>query len=408
MNRKMNDDNWWKAIRTTVESDATPAVDDLWDVISPAVESALRRRRIGKVVLRTTLLGAAAALAVALLLPHRTAETHSSVLAKTALSEPVVKEIMPETASEDDVRTVPSKLVNVASKPVNVPAKPADAPSNSVNVLVPQSESHSDQYASASVEPQSTETSHLYLALDDAEPVRRRGRVRVSLSGSRESSGNNVTNVITEYSKICLSQGDNAVAVTSVATRQYISSDNYLQCQSEWTEAVRQDEMSISNKSELSSYRHLPPVTAKLAVSVDLTESLSVETGLSYTFLKSVITKRNDSYVEQLHFIGVPLSLRANVICGDRSSFYLSAGGQVDKCVKADFGYGNEPVAPLFWSATALLGYQYSLSSVVGLFVEAGGAFHFKNDYPRVTLYTDHPLQSSLQAGLRFELTNTK
>lgn len=155
------------------------------------------------------------------------------------------------------------------------------------------------------------------------------------------------------------------------------------------------------------SYRHLPPVTSKLALSFDLSDRWSVESGAVYSFLASEVSAKVGSATsdwQKLHFVGIPLTLRVEVLKMDRSSLYAAIGGQADKCIKATGVLYGKPFDRLYWSTNINVGYQFSLNPHIGIFIESGVAYHFDNGSEVHTVYTERPLQSSLQAGLRMNL----
>ena len=75
----------------------------------------------------------------------------------------------------------------------------------------------------------------------------------------------------------------------------------------------------------------------------------------------------------------------------------------MEKCVSAKINGNPFNLKPLFWSANCGAGYQVGIARGLGLFLEAGGSYHFRNSAFSYTIYNDNPLQFSLQAGLRIQ-----
>ena len=65
---------------------------------------------------------------------------------------------------------------------------------------------------------------------------------------------------------------------------------------------------------------------------------------------------------------------------------------------------GRIMVEPLQWSVGAYVGAQYSFNRLVGLYVEPGAAYYFRNGSPVNCIYSDRPFNFSLRRGLRFSL----
>lgn len=87
----------------------------------------------------------------------------------------------------------------------------------------------------------------------------------------------------------------------------------------------------------------------------------------------------------------------------------------MEKCVggnvSTDYIYSNDirdsqrerlMVKPLQWSVTALAGVQFSLSPLIGIYLEPGAIYYFDNGSDIETVYSDRPLNFNLNLGIRF------
>jgi len=161
-----------------------------------------------------------------------------------------------------------------------------------------------------------------------------------------------------------------------------------------------------------TSYR--APLSFGLSVSRDLTNRLTVESGLIYTYLRTDFTDRQLSRNAklELHYIGLPLNVQYRIV-GDRTdrfSIYLSAGGTIEKGLysrytKTTAGGGRDRIGThidgLQFSISAAPGLEYRLARQTGLFVEPRFGYYFKNDQP-TSVRTQHPLAFGINAGLRY------
>lgn len=178
---------------------------------------------------------------------------------------------------------------------------------------------------------------------------------------------------------------------------------------------------SNSNNEISSNVKNWQPIQIGVSVAYSFTDRLSIESGLTYSCLISDLSSGtplgNYDIRQTLHYIGLPLALRYDFLKIKGFSLYASAGGQMEKCVagktrtdyfvdgkKVSSENGRIMVEPLQWSVNAYVGAQYSFNRLVGLYVEPGAAYYFRNGSPVNCIYSERPFNFSLRAGLRFSL----
>lgn len=182
------------------------------------------------------------------------------------------------------------------------------------------------------------------------------------------------------------------------------------------------DVMKSNSSNEISStVKNWQPIQVGVSVAYSFTDRLSIESGLTYSCLVSDLSSGTPSgnydIRQTLHYIGLPLALRYDFLKIKGFSLYASAGGQMEKCVagktrtdyfvdgkKVSSENGRIMVEPLQWSVNAYVGAQYSFNRLVGLYVEPGAAYYFRNGSPVNCIYSERPFNFSLRAGLRFSL----
>ena len=155
------------------------------------------------------------------------------------------------------------------------------------------------------------------------------------------------------------------------------------------------------------------PLSLGLQVELPLSGPISVATGLTYSYLVSqydilVDKVRYEGAYNQLHYVGIPLSLNWHFVETPSFGFYASAGGAVEKCVSQRYIYGHEQpkyekVAGLQWSARVGLGAEYWVAPRVGLYFDPSLVYFFDNHQP-LSIRTQQPLQARFEVGLRFKL----
>ena len=182
------------------------------------------------------------------------------------------------------------------------------------------------------------------------------------------------------------------------------------------------DVMQSNSSNEISStVKNWQPIQVGVSVAYSFTDRLSIESGLTYSCLVSDLSSGTPSgnydIRQTLHYIGLPLALRYDFLKIKGFSLYASAGGQMEKCVagktrtdyfvdgkKVSSENGRIMVEPLQWSVNAYVGAQYSFNRLVGLYIEPGAAYYFRNSSPVNSIYSERPFNFSFRAGLRFSL----
>lgn len=164
--------------------------------------------------------------------------------------------------------------------------------------------------------------------------------------------------------------------------------------------------------------RHRQPLRFGFSLRCMITPSIGVESGLTYTLLRSDISSGGaECYYDEdrtLHYMGIPVNLVWNAWSGKRLTFYLSGGASLEKCVsgRAETRYvirgrgesterRSIEIEPLQWSVAAAAGLQYNLSPRTGLYVEPGIGYYFDNGSETETAYSKHPLNFNLNLGIR-------
>ena len=162
---------------------------------------------------------------------------------------------------------------------------------------------------------------------------------------------------------------------------------------------------------------HYMPINFSLALKYKLNNRFDIETGLSYSRLKSEseIGTGGNSIREQqtIHYLGIPLKGSYNIYNVRRWSLYGSLGAKLEVPVYAPlsisyFVNGMKELedkstlhAPLQWSIGTGLGLQYNLTPNIGFFAEPSLQYYFSTGSNIETYRTEHPFMFSLPLGIR-------
>ncbi|MBQ6073361.1 MAG: hypothetical protein IJK90_05565 [Bacteroidales bacterium] len=154
------------------------------------------------------------------------------------------------------------------------------------------------------------------------------------------------------------------------------------------------------------------PFSLGLQIEFPLAGSVYASTGLTYSYLVSQYDMLVDKQLfegsyNQLHYLGVPLSLSWHFVESPSFALYASAGGAVEKCIYQRYVFGSntlhEKVGGLQWSARIGLGAEYWMAPRLGLYFDPSLVYFFDNGQP-LSIRTQQPLQARFEIGLRFKL----
>ncbi len=155
-----------------------------------------------------------------------------------------------------------------------------------------------------------------------------------------------------------------------------------------------------------------------ISISRYLNNRFSLQTGLTYSYLRSEWSTNNTYHIEndqRLHFIGIPLSLTYKIAEWNRFMFYASAGGMAEVNVagkrrmklfsdEVEIAKQSEHIRmkEWLWSVNARAGVSYPIIRFVSAFAEVGASYYFDNGSEIETIHSEKPFNMSLQLGFRF------
>jgi hypothetical protein len=218
---------------------------------------------------------------------------------------------------------------------------------------------------------------------------------------------------------LSLGSGGSALAMngSNIITSSYAAADNPFSS----APAPMRSSSLIQERLDVGNFQeklYLPPVSFGLSVTKELNSRFAVETGITYTYIRSQF--KNDisnrrAYLE-LHYLGIPLNVQARII-GDRFSrwaVYISGGGMVEKGIYAHYRHetvtaeqkpyifsSNDNIDGLQFSISVAPGIEYRLSKKYSFYVEPRFGYYFDNDQP-VSARTERPVVFGLNGGLRY------
>ena len=178
-----------------------------------------------------------------------------------------------------------------------------------------------------------------------------------------------------------------------------------------WLSSVRAYADTPSTTPETPKLRmhHDMPLNVGASISYGFTRRLALESGLTYSYLHSDITKGEDNYSRQLHYLGIPLALQFKVLESRFFSAYVSGGGSVAYCLGGRMSRigGNSARIndhPTQLALTTSAGAQYRIAGPFCIFGEVAFNRYFSDGTTLDTYYSSNPYAPSFKLGLRFDI----
>ncbi len=175
-------------------------------------------------------------------------------------------------------------------------------------------------------------------------------------------------------------------------------------------------------RSQQLRLEHNQPISFGVAVNKRITDRISLESGIVYTYVSANIrlddkSEYNQNDQQYFHYFGIPLSVNYKFAEWKKAQFYTSLGGMIQK----DF-YGRvtsessiddllnskrlskrniSQSRPQF-STTALMGIAYPLYNKLSIYTTFGGAYYFQANNEYETIFSDRKWLFNFNLGLKF------
>lgn len=192
------------------------------------------------------------------------------------------------------------------------------------------------------------------------------------------------------------------------------------------SEGIQQDLLNImyaKQYTDIQRTKHHFPIRAGVSVRYATGDRTSIESGVTYTLLRSEMTsgdgKRLEKTRRRLHYIGIPLNISYTVWRNKSFEAYVSAGGEIQKCVSGkdetetvtngkveQVETGSTKDSRLQLSLGTAAGIQYNILPTVSIYAEPGINWYPDNGSAVETIYKDKPFNFSVKAGVRITIKN--
>ena len=210
---------------------------------------------------------------------------------------------------------------------------------------------------------------------EEATPARRAHRLTAGISAASMADGAPTTVTVSSLAGGLVTKSSN------VASNSFLNNSKGMIMQKE--------------------YVHDLPLSFGLNARYWLSDRLSVESGLEYSYLHS----RLDDIHTVMHFAGIPLRVDYSLFNAGPVDFYAGVGGKVEKCLKASLGGMRVKERNLQWSGSFNVGARSRLSKNAWIYFQPDISYYFTRT--NLTSYrTENRLGLNLRAGILFDINH--
>ena len=211
--------------------------------------------------------------------------------------------------------------------------------------------------------------------VEEATPARRAHRLTAGISAASMADGAPTTVTVSSLAGGLVTKSSN------VASNSFLNNSKGVIMQKE--------------------YVHDLPLSFGLNARYWLSDRLSVESGLEYSYLHS----RLDDIHTVMHFAGIPLRVDYSLFNAGPVEFYTGIGGKVEKCLKASLGGMRVKERDLQWSGSFNVGARSRLSKNAWIYFQPDISYYFTRT--NLTSYrTENRLGLNLRAGILFDINH--
>lgn len=173
--------------------------------------------------------------------------------------------------------------------------------------------------------------------------------------------------------------------------------------------------------SSVENTVHSQPITFGLLIHRSFSENWGIESGLLYTKLKSSsrTNLQNNEYTlysSEVYYVGLPVSIRLNMIQGRRFGMYISQGAVIEKGIRVRYTtkmFASEALKSteqgiymaegVQVSSLTAIGFEYRFTKLLSIYAQPGLQVFFLNQTQPYNIRSSSAIWPSLQTGLKFQ-----
>lgn len=172
---------------------------------------------------------------------------------------------------------------------------------------------------------------------------------------------------------------------------------------------------------EYTEEKHFPGMSASFTVGKKLNDRLTIESGLTYSYLYSKFEWSDPLFSydqkQSLHYIGVPVNLIVYAFKGETKwNAYVSGGIMLEKGIQANYketakdalgkcttNTESSSISGFQWSLNASIGANYNFNKNLSLYIAPRLSYYFDNDQPE-SIRTSNDISFGAVVGFRYNL----
>ncbi|MCI1778731.1 MAG: PorT family protein [Bacteroidales bacterium] len=148
-------------------------------------------------------------------------------------------------------------------------------------------------------------------------------------------------------------------------------------------------------------YDHLQPLSFGLGIQKTIGEGWSLGSGITYSLLLARVTENGSEHMTQsLNYIGIPLRIRRSFWSRKNYMAYAGAGFSAAYCIYGKRGSEKLSLNKIQYSLDSALGFEYRLYGPLGLYMETGLSYRFRQNLPVETIWQKNKFGMILQIGV--------
>ena len=427
----MDDQQWLKHLSDKLNDYEEPAPEGLWDDIADslsddaAVPKPEKKRHAAVMPLwlrRVSAAAAVVAIAVAIWLAAGIDTTKIDQQPAETYTDNTLNNDNIPTLAETDTRREAEKVMGNTTSSTNIPVRSLASATGNAVTTTPSADAATASQGLKDIQENKVDSVIINEPRNSTSPTRRE-----NIAENRQGYNHPVIQATKRAAASRLALNLYAANLTGASSSvrengptlrsQYMSGEGL----AEFSDIQTVVKMSNTNKVVEHKMNHKFPVRAGVSLRYDLNSRLALSTGLQYSYLASDFSwGSNESFysgTQKLHYLGIPVSLIANIWGNDRISIYATGGMTMEKCIdgqtttdyilNGDYQTRERTDATekrVQWSATAAVGVQCRLVSRLSLYAEPGVCYYIDNHSSTDNIYKERPFNFNFNLGLRFTL----
>lgn len=154
-----------------------------------------------------------------------------------------------------------------------------------------------------------------------------------------------------------------------------------------------------------ASFHHHAPLQIGMRFFYGLSDRWRIGSGLTYTYLRSNSSEtfETPTRTQQIHYLGIPLTMQYDLLRRKTWHLYMGAETRVDKCLTVQWGDFVPEARPWQFSMSGTAGIGLNLHQHLELYIEPNVGYYFDDRSPIKSLYKEQPLSFGISAGFIFK-----